>query len=78
MIYKDHPKRDIIITFLLAGIGLIIVLFAIFPFLGIDSGFIKFLLIFGALLLGGYPIWKNLIKKYQKSAFERRSGRRLK
>ena len=78
MIYRDHPKRDVIITFLVAGIGLIIILFAIFPFLGIKNTFVKGLLVFGALLLGGYPIWKSIFVSYKKSAFEMRKGRKLK
>ncbi len=78
MIYKNHPKRDMIITLLILTIGIIILLFAFLPFIGIHNDLLKILIIVVALILGGYPIWKNLFSKYKKSSFETKHGRKLK
>lgn len=78
MMYKDHPKRDMIITLLIAAIGIMIILFACLPFLGIHNNILKIVIILLALILGGYPVWKSLFAKYKKSSFEVKHGRKLK
>lgn len=79
MIFKGHPKRDLIITGMVLCISLFIVFFAILPFLNINSNFIKGLLFIIAILITGYPLGKFIYKKYyKKSTFEQRHGRKLK
>lgn len=77
MIYKDHPKRDMIITLLIVTIVFITIFIAMAPFLGINSGWAWGLIIIGALLLGGFPIWKGLVKKCIRGSYERKHGKKL-
>lgn len=79
VVFKEHPKRDAIITWIVAGIGLLIVFLAILPFLNISSTFVKGLLIIIAVAVTAYPIGRHLYKRYKKtSSFEGRHGRKLK
>lgn len=78
MIYKEHPKRNIIITAIQIGIGLLITFIAALAFLDI-SNILKWILIIGAVVLVGYPLGKYIYKKYfKKATFSERRGRRLK
>lgn len=79
MLFKEHPKRDTIVTWIVIGIGILIIFFSALPFFNIESNFIKGLLIVAAIGITGYPIGKHIYNKYKKdSTYEGRHGRKLK
>lgn len=75
MIFKDHPRKDWIITTTVLGIGVIIVLSGMLPFLKVND-FTKGLILGLALVGGGYPLMKYIYKG-QKATFEKRNGKKL-
>ena len=76
MMFKDHPRKNWIVTTTVLAIGVIIILSGVLPFLKI-SDFTKGLILGLALVGGGYPLIKYIFKD-QKTVFEKRNGKKLK
>lgn len=63
MVFKDHPKRKLLINLIIVVITLLIILLAILPFLNIQSNVVKGILIILAILITAYPMFKYFYKK---------------
>jgi predicted ABC-type exoprotein transport system permease subunit len=78
MIYKEHPKHNLIVTGIVALIGLMILFIFLLPLFNIKSDILKGAILTLFLVAAAYPIFKYRLKQKKSLSFEERHGRKLK